>query len=76
VKKIFILILIFFILSCGNEKSEEYLFIEEQNKSITEQNIFLEEKNKELQKEILLLEMSLKNLRRQYETPHIEKSIK
>ena len=63
-------------LSSGlNNESEKKLLIEEQNTSVYEKISLLEEKNKELSKEKLLLEMSLKNLRRQYETPHIEKSI-
>tara|TARA_B110001454_G_scaffold65631_1_gene63808 strand:+ start:363 stop:1547 length:1185 start_codon:yes stop_codon:yes gene_type:complete len=80
-----IIIISFFALSCAaneaelpsglNNESEKKLLIEEQNTSVYEKNSLLEEKNKELSKEILLLEMSLKNLRRQYETPHIEKSI-
>ena len=57
------------------DEAEKKILIEEQNTSGYETYSSLEEKNKELSKEILLLEMSLKNLRRQYETPHIEKSI-
>ena len=80
-----IIIISLFALSCAanevelpsglHNESEKKLLIEEQNASVYEKNSLLEEKNKELSKEILLLEMSLKNLRRQYETPHIEKSI-